>query len=88
MIWVTQAKHIKDFELEISFNDGKTFRINLSESLSGEIFKPLNSLDAFKKFKVNADLDTVVWENGADFAPEFLYELGAKQKQSQEKGVG
>jgi len=33
-------------------------------------------LSYFRQFKVNHDIDTVVWPNHADFAPEFLYEIG------------
>jgi Domain of unknown function (DUF4160)/Protein of unknown function (DUF2442) len=31
-------------------------------------------LEKFKKFRVDPELQTIVWENGADLAPEFLYE--------------
>ncbi len=88
MIWVTKAKHIDQFELEIGFSDGKVFQVDLSGSLSGEVFEPLRVVDEFKKFRVDSELDTVVWENGADFAPEFLYELGVKQARKANQGVG
>ena len=88
MISVTQAKHIDQFELEIGFSDGKVFQVDLSGSLSGEVFEPLRVVDEFKKFRVDSELDTVVWENGADFAPEFLYELGVKQARKVNQGVG
>ncbi len=88
MIWVTQAKHIDQFELEIGFSDGKVFQVDLSGSLSGEVFEPLRVVDEFKKFRVDSELDTVVWENGADFAPEFLYELCVKQARKINQDVG
>ncbi len=36
----------------------------------------LKDISYFKSFKVNRDIDTVVWPNEADFSPEFLYEIG------------
>ena len=46
-----------------------------SSELGGEIFKPLKNLEYFKQFKLDDDLMTLTWPNGADFAPEFLYDL-------------
>jgi len=40
------------------------------------MIEPLKDIAYFKSFRVNEDLDTVVWENGADFSPDFLYEIG------------
>ncbi len=85
MIWVTHATHIQGYELEVGFSDGKVFRIDLANSLAGPIFAPLHSLEQFKKFKVDAELDTLTWENGADFSPEYLYELGAAQADPSER---
>lgn len=79
MIWVTQAKHIKDFELEICFSDGKTLRVDLAGSLNGKVFEPLRAIEQFKGFRVDPDLDTLVWDSGADFSPEYLYDLGHRQ---------
>ena len=38
------------------------------------MFAPLKDVSLFKKFRVDPDLQTIVWENGADLAPDFLYE--------------
>ena len=40
--------------------------------LHGEIFEPLKAIEYFKTLRVHPELHTVVWPNGADFAPEFL----------------
>jgi Protein of unknown function (DUF2442) len=51
--------------------------------VTGEIFAPLKAPQIFSSLKFQPELDTIVWDNGADFAPEFLYELGRKQKENQ-----
>jgi hypothetical protein len=38
------------------------------------MFEPLKDINKFKSFQVDPELETLVWENGADFAPEFLRE--------------
>jgi len=48
--------------------------VNLEGYLEKPVFSPLRDKDYFKKFKLNPF--TIEWENGADFSPEFLYEIG------------
>jgi hypothetical protein len=42
--------------------------------LYGEIFEPLKDKKVFAQVRVYLEFRTLVWPNGADFAPEFLYE--------------
>ena len=42
--------------------------------LKGELYGPLRSLELFNQVQVDPEVETLVWPNGADFAPEFLYE--------------
>lgn len=37
------------------------------------VFEPLKSVEEFKQFQIHPEFHTLVWPNGADFAPEFLY---------------
>ena len=37
------------------------------------MFAPLRDIERFKAFRVDPELETIVWERGADFAPEFLH---------------
>ena len=77
MHFVRKAKYISDYKLLLTFEDGADRIVDLTPHLEGEIFEPLKDVDFFKKFTVSPDLDTVVWENDADFSPDFLYEIGA-----------
>tara|TARA_B100000315_G_C14565067_1_gene582507 strand:- start:86 stop:343 length:258 start_codon:yes stop_codon:yes gene_type:complete len=70
---VEDAKYIRNHVIWIRFNDGTEGEIDLSSELEGPVFEPLKSTDFFKRFKISCH--TLSWENGADFAPEFLKEL-------------
>jgi len=76
MLNVTEAKYIKDYQIEISFNDNLKgiidFR-NIIENDHRTIFQELKDKKKFSRIKI--DMDTIVWENGLDLAPEFLHEL-------------
>jgi hypothetical protein len=74
ILHVTDAKYERDYIIRLKFNDGAEGIVDLSSELYGEMFAPLKDLDAFRAFKVDPELNTVVWENGADFAPEFLHD--------------
>jgi len=69
---VTEAKYRSDYKIWLAFNDGATGEIDLASELQGDIFEPLKDKTFFKSF--NLDGHTLSWENGADFAPEFLRE--------------
>jgi hypothetical protein len=74
MIWVTSAKYLEDYKISIQFSDGTEGVVDLSSQLWGPVFEPLKDKANFKRFKVNPDIDTISWYNGADFSPEFLRE--------------
>ncbi len=76
MHFVRDAKYISDYKLLLTFDDEITKIVDLKPYLKGNIFKPLKNINYFKTVKVNSDIDTIVWENGADISPDFLYEIG------------
>lgn len=76
MHYIRKAKYIRDYKIEVTFADQKTKIVDLREHLRGEIFVPLQNIEYFKTFRVNEELDTIVWDNGADLSPDFLYEIG------------
>ena len=71
---VIEARYVNNFTLHLLFSDGTKGDVDLNSELDGEIFAPLRDSTYFKQFTVNPELHTVTWPNGADFAPEFLYD--------------
>lgn len=72
---VTEAEYIADHCVRVSFSDGATEDIDLSDSLDGPIFEPLRDVKYFRSFSIIGH--TLAWPNGADFAPEYLHSLAS-----------
>ncbi len=70
---IKTAKYLKDYKVEVLFNDGKEGIADLSDALKGKVFEPLKDKEKFSLLKVDKELETIVWENGADLAPEYVY---------------
>jgi Protein of unknown function (DUF2442) len=68
---VKKAKYLRDYSIEVEFDNGIKRIVDLASELDGEIFEPLKSLDYFKNFHI--DCGTLSWQNGADIAPEYLF---------------
>ena len=69
-----EAKYKGDYRIWLRFADGVEGEVNLEAELWGEVFQPLKDKSRFAEFSLDEELETVVWPNGADFAPEFLYQ--------------
>lgn len=76
MHYVTSVEYVSDYKLRLGFEDGSVRLVDLSGELDGEIFEPLKDRRVFRTAHLNPDLDTVVWSNGADMSPDFLYKIG------------
>ena len=74
ILHVKEATYLYDYVIRVRFNNGIEGEVDLEKELTGEIFGPLRDKRLFRSFKVDPVLETIVWENGADLAPEFLYE--------------
>lgn len=70
---VTEARHVAAYTIWLRFNDGSEGEVDLQEELWGPVFEPLKDVNYFSNFRVHPELHTIVWENGADFSPEFLH---------------
>lgn len=61
------------FVLDLRFNDGVSRSVYLRDELWSPIFEPLRDPAMFARASLDPVLGTVVWPNGTDFSPEFLY---------------
>lgn len=74
MLRITDIDYIKDYQLLVTFNDGQKKLTDLEPYLTGEVFGELK--DKHKFIQYGLTRLTIEWANGADLAPEFLYEIG------------
>lgn len=70
---VIKAEYVNEYKVRLWFNNNVTKVVDLFPSLNGIVFEPLKNLDYFKRFTIK--YNTLEWENGADFAPEYLISL-------------
>ncbi|GAB6274115.1 MAG: DUF2442 domain-containing protein [Peptococcaceae bacterium] len=70
---VTEARYLEGYKVEVSFNDGRKGVADLSETLKGPVFEPLKDMSVFSQLRVDEELETIIWPNGADLAPEYLF---------------
>ena len=79
IIHITKVKVVGSHSLDLTFDNGVHKRVNLRQELYGPIFEPLRDPSYFAKAYVDLDSRTVAWPNGADFAPDFLYQLESEE---------
>jgi hypothetical protein len=70
--YVIDAHYVGGYSVWLRFSDGAQGEVDLGKELHGPIFEPLQDMTLFRRFAVHPELKTLVWPNGADFAPEFL----------------
>jgi len=69
---VVDAEYLGDFKIKITFDNGIVKETDFKKWLKGGIFEELKDEEKFKEFFV--DGWTISWPNGANIAPETLYE--------------
>ncbi|KRT76490.1 MAG: hypothetical protein XU14_C0044G0022 [Armatimonadetes bacterium CSP1-3] len=69
---VIQAEYRGEYRIHLVFNDGVENTVDFSQWLDGPVFERLRDPGYFQRFFLEGG--TVAWPNGADVAPETLYE--------------
>jgi hypothetical protein len=81
IINIVRAEYKEGFKIFLSFSNNESLIVDLKTTIYSDhrkIFEPLKEVEYFKTFKIR--LNTITWDNEANFAPEFLLELGKAQQ--------
>lgn len=70
---VASVRVLRPYVLDVAFTDGHRREVDVEPFLWGAVFQPLRDPDYFAQVVVDDELGTIVWPNGADLSPEFLY---------------
>ena len=74
MIRVKSVSPLEPYQVRVQFTDGTQRVIDLERYLRGEVFEGIrNDPKLFRAVRVDTELGTIVWENGADIDPDVLY---------------
>ncbi len=74
MIEVRSVRPLEKFRVLLEFSNGEQKVVDLEPLLRGPIFEPIRQdPDLFRSVRVDEELGTIVWENGADIDPDVLY---------------
>ena len=75
MVRVQSARFVRGFVLELGFSDGEVREVDVGPYLVGPVFAPLrDDPELFASVRVDPELGTIVWPNGADLCPDVLRE--------------
>ena len=73
MVRIRGVETLGGFRVRLSLTDGSTREVDLGPYLNGPVFKPIRDDPAFfQSVRVDEDLGTIVWPNGADIDPDVL----------------
>lgn len=70
---ISSVEPLEGFVVRLEFDDGTVREIDLEEELWGPVFEPLRDPQLFRKVRVDEELGTIVWPNGADLDPDVLH---------------
>lgn len=71
---VVKFKIVAPYTILVEFEDATSQTIDFQPVLAGELFGPLRDIDVFNGVRIDPEIHTLVWQNGADFDPAMLHD--------------
>jgi uncharacterized protein DUF2442 len=62
------------YRLRVQFDDETEQTIDFQPVLAGELYSPLRDLVLFNQVRIDPEVHTLTWPNGADFDPATLHD--------------
>ncbi|MBD2655264.1 DUF2442 domain-containing protein [Synechocystis sp. FACHB-383] len=76
---IVAVNPLKNYKLYLRFEDNQDGIVDIQKQIEFTgVFEPLKDLEYFAQVKVNPELGTIQWPNGADLDPDVLYEIIAR----------
>ena len=73
---ITSVKVLHGYHIRLGFDDGTQGEVDLRPFLGRGVFEAMmHDRALFEAVRVDPELGTIVWPNGADMDPDVLYEL-------------
>ena len=70
---VVSFEKVAPFSLRVQFDDGSSQVIDFQPVLKGKLYGPLEDPSLFDQVRIDPEVHTLVWPNGADFDPAILH---------------
>ena len=77
---VVSFEIVAPYTLRVRFNDATAQIIDFKPVLAGELYAPLSDLKLFNRVRIDPEVRTLVWPNGADFDPATLHDWSVHEQ--------
>jgi len=71
---------VSPYTLRLRFDDGAEQTVDFRPVLAGELYGPLRNVELFNQVRIDREVETLVWPNGADFDPATLHDWPLHEK--------
>lgn len=71
---------VSAYTLRVRFSDDTEQTIDFLPILAGDLYRPLRVQELFNRVRVDPEVSTLVWPNGADFDPATLHDWPAHEQ--------
>jgi hypothetical protein len=77
---VRSLEIVTPYTLRVRVDDNTEQTIDSRPILAGELYSPLRNLELFRQVRIDPEVETLVWPNGAEFDPATLHDWPANEQ--------
>lgn len=85
---IVAVRILPNYKVELTFEDGIVGKVDVRGLLAFDgVFAPLANESFFSQVRVDTELGTIVWPNGADLDPDVLYRIVTGKSLEEARGI-